>query len=715
MSDNPFPQSCAERFQAVKLLGTGGFGAVWLAEQKDLGRLVAVKTSLSSQIPDQDHINRFIQEAKATSRLEHPHIVRLIDYGVEGHRPWLVYEYIEGQSVSDQLRQHTVSWQEAVRIIRETASGLAYAHENGIIHRDIKPDNLLLDSSGSLKIIDFGIAKWNSRQGVQTEWGLVLGTIEYMSPDQLRGNESSPQFDLYSLGVTFFQMLTGRLPFTHESKQEVIRMHLKVLAPVPSSVVPGLPATLDRIVSTCLAKTEKNRYPGMKDLIEELDALEVTSSASPSATLDVSISRSSVSRMRTSVTGRTSTRTSMATAKVAARELNPGGPMVPLIVTCITCLALGSLGAWMALRDARDPAILPPPPPISSSPGTPAPSPGVRDPALLDAMQALREEILVIANSIHEMRKPRMVAVEDMMVVEDLSAVHKFHSKIRLQIDDFAQVFERMKGRSDDDWWWQDLHDTATAILATLGELKGTTRVSDLPRSMQKDTLTRLRTVLEGEVGAEGTVRELTMRHLRMELSSDSREMGLDPVISPGWPTVFGQSEGVPVFLKLLELLENPQDTRFTLDPWERLHYIARISKLYLAAGYAFQGTAEEQKVSGVWKPSPGYVKRVQRLIESALPFSRDPAGWMGTPERLIHFFDSSVRGVTDAMRADWGSVEHRPLLVKARVVLDGVSLHCAKDVAGVSQQSMKEVRASMRSLEKSLSEVEKFLRIHEK
>lgn len=242
---------------------------VYLATQKSVGREVALKVMSPTLSSDPSFGSRFYREAKIVGQLSHPNIVSIYDVGSYKHYNYIAMDYLPGAPLQDKLEQG-VSNQEALRVTREIASALDYAHERGYIHRDIKPDNILFRSDGSSVLCDFGIAKARKTSMKMTNVGSVLGTPHYMSPEQAQGKNVDGRSDLYGLGVVLFEMLTGEVPFQGEEPVAVAVKHI-------SAPIPKLPANLrmfQPLINKLLAKKPANRYQTGKEIVEALEALE---------------------------------------------------------------------------------------------------------------------------------------------------------------------------------------------------------------------------------------------------------------------------------------------------------------------------------------------------------------------------------------------------------------------------------------------------------
>lgn len=277
-------QTLAGRYRVLSLLGAGGMGRVYLAEDAELGRRVALKFLPEHLTHDAEQARRFRQEARAASALNHPNIITV--YGIEQSdgSSVIASEYIEGETLRERLSRGALAPTEALDIAAQIASALRAAHEAGIIHRDIKPENVMLRPDGYVKVLDFGIAKLaprasaegNGQNGstVRTHPGLIIGTDRYMSPEQARGQEVDTRADMWSLGCVLYEMLSGGPPFTGETTSDVVAAVLKTEpAPLPQ-VVMGTPGELQRIVGKCLEKDRAERYPSAEELFTDLRRLQ---------------------------------------------------------------------------------------------------------------------------------------------------------------------------------------------------------------------------------------------------------------------------------------------------------------------------------------------------------------------------------------------------------------------------------------------------------
>jgi eukaryotic-like serine/threonine-protein kinase len=270
------PTEVAGRYRLNHRLGAGGMSTVFLAMDTVLEREVAVKLLAEHLAEDEAFVARFRREALAAARLMHPNIVQVFDSGQDPgtHRHFIVMEFVEGPSCADMLRDNggRLDIELAVGVVRDACHGLDYAHRAGVVHRDVKPGNLLVQSeTGTTKLADFGIAKAAEQTRI-TQVGSVLGTAAYLSPEQARGEESEPPSDIYSLGVCAYQFLAGRLPHEYGSLTELaLKQQSEVVEPI-TTFRREVPPALDRSVRLCLEREPAARYESALQLAEAVEA-----------------------------------------------------------------------------------------------------------------------------------------------------------------------------------------------------------------------------------------------------------------------------------------------------------------------------------------------------------------------------------------------------------------------------------------------------------
>jgi serine/threonine-protein kinase len=262
------PLEIAERYQVENRLGFGGMSTVHLAFDKRLERRVAVKLLAEHLAEDPTFVSRFQREAQAAARLIHPNIVQVFDSGQDEHtgQYFIVMEYIEGASCAEILRDDGwVEVDEAVAIIEQACEGLYYAHRHGVVHRDVKPGNLLRSRDGEVKLADFGIAKATEQSSI-TQVGSVLGTAAYLAPEQARGEEAGPRADLYALGVVTYQLISGRLPYEAASLTELALKQQQEEPAMLDSLVAAVTPELAEAVAIALALDPRERYESAREM-----------------------------------------------------------------------------------------------------------------------------------------------------------------------------------------------------------------------------------------------------------------------------------------------------------------------------------------------------------------------------------------------------------------------------------------------------------------
>ena len=261
------------KYRITGVLGRGGMGNVYKAAQEPLNRQVALKLLPQEYARNEEFQSRFVAEAKAISQLEHQNIVGIYDFGTEEGVHYIAMRYIEVVNLGDRIRKEKkLGWELAVDYARQICRALRYAHERNIIHRDIKPQNILLDNQDHLFVTDFGIAKLYQETSI-TRTGVVVGTPEYMSPEQAEGLELNPQTDLYSLGIVLFEMITGDPPFTGENPLSVAYQHVNTPPPLLTDKVKDIPRRLELVVIKALKKDRNNRYKNADELLYDLDTV----------------------------------------------------------------------------------------------------------------------------------------------------------------------------------------------------------------------------------------------------------------------------------------------------------------------------------------------------------------------------------------------------------------------------------------------------------
>ena len=263
-------------YRIMRKLGAGAMATVFLAEQVSLDRLVAIKVLPKKFSEDKDFITRFYKEGQAAASLNHPNIVQAIDVGNSGDHHYFVMEYVEGDTVYDRIvKEKRMAERDVVDILRQTTRALIHAHEKGLIHRDIKPKNLMLTKGGQVKLADLGLARSvDDVEAAKKEAGRAYGTPYYISPEQIRGRmDIGPQAEIYGLGATAYHMVTGQVPFSGKNPSEVMHRHLKTPLQPPDELNNTLSANFCHVVEMMLAKSLDDRYQTADDLLEDLELL----------------------------------------------------------------------------------------------------------------------------------------------------------------------------------------------------------------------------------------------------------------------------------------------------------------------------------------------------------------------------------------------------------------------------------------------------------
>jgi serine/threonine-protein kinase len=400
-------------YRILSEIGTGGMGVVYLAEHRHLRRKAAVKVLLSEFANRPDLLERFFSEARATSSIDHPGIVQVLDCEVDAQgRPYIVMEYLVGQTLAAHMAGRALPSAEAVPLTRRMAQALAAAHDKGIVHRDIKPENVfvLAHPPGTVKMVDFGIAKlareFKAGQQSRTQTGVLMGTPLYMSPEQCRGAGAvDHRTDIYSVGCVLFEMLTGRPPFQYEGLGELVAAHLTEAPPEVRALVPAVPEAVNALVASLLRKPPGERPQTMAEVVAALTALDPSagstvpppaagsSTAAPPAPASVAppSPARTTNRPNDTTFGASAGEAGTSDADEALAPSRGRGGMIA--VAALVLIAGGAGGAfWWKQRSASSElagpapvaaAVVPTPPPVRPPPAeapreTPPPPPAAR-------------------------------------------------------------------------------------------------------------------------------------------------------------------------------------------------------------------------------------------------------------------------------------------------------------------------------------------------
>lgn len=269
----------AGRYELFERIGEGGMSVVYKAKDKLLNRFVAIKILKPEFINDHKFIDSFRRESQAAASLSHPNIVNIYDVGREGNIHYIVMELIEGKTLSDYIKeQGPMSYPKVIALSKQIAAALSFAHKNHIIHRDVKPHNVMITPNGTAKITDFGIAKAVNAATIVDNTDGIIGSVHYFSPEQARGGYVDEKSDIYSLGIVMYEMLTGKVPFDGDNPVNIALMHINGEMVPPSKIVDGVPPALEHIILKCTDKYPVNRFASADELIEALNNLEFVGS-----------------------------------------------------------------------------------------------------------------------------------------------------------------------------------------------------------------------------------------------------------------------------------------------------------------------------------------------------------------------------------------------------------------------------------------------------
>ena len=342
----------AGRYRLERKLGGGGMADVWLAEDQELGRKVAIKMLHDRYANDTQFVERFRREATHAAGLSHPNVVSIFDRGEAGGSYFIVMEYVEGRTLKELIvTRGPCPVPVAISYVRQVLAALRYAHRNGIVHRDIKPHNVLVDHEGRVKVADFGIARAGSSQ--MTEAGSIIGTAQYLSPEQARGAPVDESSDLYSTGILLFELLTGKVPFTGETPVEIAMKHLSQVPPAPSSIRSEIPHDLDLVVLRALAKEPADRYRSAKEMDRDLELVGRGDAVGPETEEAATMVLRGESTAETSVQPRPAGYGGDERYRSYEGQVKTGRAWWPWLVAAAAAIALG-IGGWLLYDNIRD-------------------------------------------------------------------------------------------------------------------------------------------------------------------------------------------------------------------------------------------------------------------------------------------------------------------------------------------------------------------------
>jgi serine/threonine-protein kinase len=316
----------SDRYEVEELVGTGGMSSVFRAHDRLLDRKVALKVLHQQYSEDEEYIERFRREARAVAALSHPNIVTVIDRGEHDGRQFIVFEYIDGENLKALIqRRGPAPVPTALELAMQIARGLSFAHQQGLVHRDVKPQNILLNGDGQAKVTDFGIARSLDVQHGMTQTGTVLGTSDYIAPEQAQGQRVDEHTDVYSLGVVLYEMLTNEVPFPGENFVAVAMRHINEEPPPIRDKRPDVSPRLEAAVQRAMAKRPEDRFQTMADFCRELEA-DLAEAQGATMVAPALPGRAHAPRRR-------------------------GANPWPIILALLTLIAIGGVIAYVATRD----------------------------------------------------------------------------------------------------------------------------------------------------------------------------------------------------------------------------------------------------------------------------------------------------------------------------------------------------------------------------
>ena len=338
------------RYQIIRKLGSGGMANVYLADDQELGRRVAIKILDDRHARDDQFVERFRREAQNAAGLSHPNIVSVYDRGEAEGTYYIAMEYVEGRTLKELIVARGPSpLGIAIDYTRQILSALRFAHRNGIVHRDIKPHNVIVDGEGRVKVMDFGIARAGAASQM-TEAGSIIGTAQYLSPEQARGAPVDQTSDLYSTGIVLYELLTGTVPFNGETPVEIAMKHLSQVPAAPSTHRPEIPRDLDYVALRALAKDPADRYHSAEEMDSDLERIArgIGVSAETAEAATTVLSRTDVGEAATTVGAPPRpTRPAATTSTTSRRAAGRSGRGC----SALLLIALALVGGWFAWQE----------------------------------------------------------------------------------------------------------------------------------------------------------------------------------------------------------------------------------------------------------------------------------------------------------------------------------------------------------------------------
>lgn len=336
------------RYEILEQLGGGGMAIVYKARDTFLNRMVTIKVLRPEYTSDEDFVKRFRREAQAIASLSHPNIVSIYDVGQEADVHYLVMEYVKGDNLKNLIRQQgSIPPERAVVIARQVSEALQHAHENNIVHRDVKPQNILITKSGQAKLTDFGIAR-EATTATLTQTDTIVGSVHYLSPEQARGETADPRSDIYSLGIVLYEMVTGSLPFQGDTPIGVALKHIQETPPLPSSLNPGISASLEKVITRAMTKIPAGRYETAREMAAELELLSTAGETGRTAPVD---------EYATRVIPAVSVPQTQQTFKRETRKRLPGWGLAAFVILFLAVLAVAAFQFYVNVPEVEMPAV----------------------------------------------------------------------------------------------------------------------------------------------------------------------------------------------------------------------------------------------------------------------------------------------------------------------------------------------------------------------
>ena len=351
-------------YRIISPIGSGGMGDVYLARDQQLNRQVALKVLPEELLENRERLQRFQREAHVVSALNHPNILTVFEFGTAGDVHFLASEFVKGDTLRTRLRRGKLALCEALDIATQIASALKAAHDAGVVHRDIKPDNVMIRDDGYVKVLDFGLAKPTPEatadhaaetQRMLSRPGIIMGTATYMSPEQARGRATDGRSDIFSFGIVLFEMLTGMVPFLGDTTADVVAAVIQAQPPKPSSINPAVPEELDRMIEKCLEKDRTDRYPSASDLVSELKLL----SKQYESTTSVRENEPALIERKTEITGEGETGPEPSFHATGKRQLLLAAGIAAIVTLLVLALLVSFYFGWPNFRQIGSIPVMP--------------------------------------------------------------------------------------------------------------------------------------------------------------------------------------------------------------------------------------------------------------------------------------------------------------------------------------------------------------------